>query len=470
MSKVEASKNQKKAPSKNKNTHRLRSKLLSLLETSSSHGIPNIIRSPRKSIKAIWALCLAAAIGACAYMVSSSIIDYLEYDTVTKTEHITELKSTFPTVTICNVNPLSSLDSELLVESIAVNELKLDLNKNNLSLTDLYANISLANKLALLLAYNSSNTTRYGEIGSQVLCTFDDEMCSSADFKPYFDVNLGNCVQFNSGDGVKLKESVRSGSKNGFYIQYMLNENLNKFSSIYSEGLKVFIHNNSLPPSEASSVIVQPSKSSLVSIERTFIHKQAYPYSECIDLAKFSSEFYKILIRSNRVYRQEDCFYLCLQKRIIQNCGCYDLNYLKIDGSSPCLDKEEHLCTVNQYNLFKKSNVDDSCSTLCPLECDSVEYNLLVSSANYPSFSSYLVYGKYFENMTFEELQKKSIAISIFYSDLSYIYIGESVKTLVIDLFSNIGGTLGLFVGVSMLSLIEIVEILIEVVFIRFNV
>jgi hypothetical protein len=72
--------------------------------------------------------------------------------------------------------------------------------------------------------------------------------------------------------------------------------------------------------------------------------------------------------------------------------------------------------------------------------------------------------------MTFEELQKKSIAISIFYSDLSYIYIGESVKTLVIDLFSNIGGTLGLFVGVSMLSLIEIVEILIEVVFIRFNV
>ena len=146
------------------------------------------------------------------------------------------------------------------------------------------------------------------------------------------------------------------------------------------------------------------------------------------------------------------------------------MNYLKIDGSSPCLDKEEHLCTVNQYNLFKKSNVDDSCSTLCPLECDSVEYNLLVSSANYPSFSSYLVYGKYFENMTFEELQKKSIAISIFYSDLSYIYIGESVKTLVIDLFSNIGGTLGLFVGVSMLSLIEIVEILIEVVFIRFNV
>ena len=52
------------------------------------------------------------------------------------------------------------------------------------------------------------------------------------------------------------------------------------------------------------------------------------------------------------------------------------------------------------------------------------------------------------------------VGFNIFYDSLSYKTIEESAKTGWIDLISNIGGTLGLFLGISLLSFGEILEIL----------
>ena len=45
-------------------------------------------------------------------------------------------------------------------------------------------------------------------------------------------------------------------------------------------------------------------------------------------------------------------------------------------------------------------------------------------------------------------------------------FVNEEIKTQLADLISNIGGFLGLFLGLSFLSLIEFVEILIQIVLI----
>ena len=71
--------------------------------------------------------------------------------------------------------------------------------------------------------------------------------------------------------------------------------------------------------------------------------------------------------------------------------------------------------------------------------------------------------------LTYDQLKERSIYLNIFYSNLNYLQISESPKTSLNDLMSNVGGTLGLYIGISFLSLIEIVEIVCEIIFSLFN-
>ena len=56
--------------------------------------------------------------------------------------------------------------------------------------------------------------------------------------------------------------------------------------------------------------------------------------------------------------------------------------------------------------------------------------------------------------------------IYVYYDDLKYTLITQQPKTLLVDLVPNIGGILGLFVGTSFLSFVEIIELIIELIYI----
>jgi hypothetical protein len=56
--------------------------------------------------------------------------------------------------------------------------------------------------------------------------------------------------------------------------------------------------------------------------------------------------------------------------------------------------------------------------------------------------------------------------IYVYYSSLKYILITEQSQMHIIDLILNEGGTLGLFIGVSFVSLFEISKIILEIIMI----
>jgi hypothetical protein len=62
-------------------------------------------------------------------------------------------------------------------------------------------------------------------------------------------------------------------------------------------------------------------------------------------------------------------------------------------------------------------------------------------------------------------VQKSIVSVNIFYGSLSYTLSEEEVACDWVCVVSNIGGTLGLFMGAGILSLAEIVEVLMEVFF-----
>ena len=121
---------------------------------------------------------------------------------------------------------------------------------------------------------------------------------------------------------------------------------------------------------------------------------------------------------------------------------------------------------------FEELNRD--CLPLCPLECNQTLYK--TSS----SFSQLIGYQFIFNIMNNSNLisdfinrtidaataEKSVVKVNVYYSSLGYTEITESPQMDIVSLLADIGGNLGLFLGVSAFSLAEILVVLIETFYI----
>ena len=168
----------------------------------------------------------------------------------------------------------------------------------------------------------------------------------------------------------------------------------------------------------------------------------------------------------NVTYNQFDCFNLCFQLNVISKCGCYLPYYYKMNSSIECsvADRE---CVENK--IMKNENVYSNCPDLCPLECEYVKYGIISSFNSFPTKTGYRQmkdYLKYLEqkNLTFDYQKAKDslLRISIYFDELKILEFSENAKMTITDLLSNCGGVLGLMLGISFLSFVEIVEVLFD--------
>ena len=61
-----------------------------------------------------------------------------------------------------------------------------------------------------------------------------------------------------------------------------------------------------------------------------------------------------------------------------------------------------------------------------------------------------------------QDIDKAVLRVNVFYETMSYTTITETLSITPETFFSNIGGTLGLCLGVSILSIVEILELIIN--------
>ena len=125
-------------------------------------------------------------------------------------------------------------------------------------------------------------------------------------------------------------------------------------------------------------------------------------------------------------------------------------------------------CTIDLPNNSLDYLLDEKlkCLSKCPLECNSIEYKVSTSRANYPTPFLRDILSRYpvvqASGMTKEEIDKAVLRINVYYESMTYTTTTETEATTAIVLFSNIGGTLSLCLGISILSLIKIIGILLS--------
>jgi len=390
-----------------------------ILSASSLAYLLSPFRSKRLLIKIIWSLFLLIFLFGSIHYVILNILDYLKYETTTSIQTIYEQEPDFPTISFCN-----RFDKDF-----------------ELNISELW--------------FDSLNLIR--EWKNQIE-QYNDDYC-------------GKCYRFNSGlnwtnQSIEIKKSKRIGSDDGLWLTLYTN-------TIYDYGeLKLFIHNYTENPKNIyrKGSIISSGTNNYFLVKRTSDQKLESPFNECFkDINKFP--FNKTIIdylnKTNRKYSQIECFNLC-----------FNLHY---NQTNPCnffltsLDEEPYFSYGNNNSCFEKFSKNfkqfDKCSQFCPLECDQYSYEINLNSNKIIGTGKINKISNDYDSIlhefqTYENVSKTYYKINVYYEDLKYTLISQQPKIELFGLISNLGGILGLFIGFSFISCLELIEILAELIYI----
>ena len=378
---------------------------------STAHGLPNIFKSKRLFNRLFWLFfVLSSSIISC-YFIYLSVLAYFEYDVITiiKTEY--DQPAEFPTVTFCS----------------RINGLFDNLNQSIFKEMSFGYDKSLIND-----PFNHLET--------------------------FFTINLGRCFRFNSGKNltnhsIPIRMSTIGGRDDCFSLK--VNPDI---------PVSIWIHNRTTPPNieffnnhDNYYSTTNGSKSHLA-IHKTVEYQLGMPYNQCLKNLKSFKKNLTIINQidtSNQSYTHKTCLQKCFELYYIEKNPCNCTNTSLGNVWLDCWIKKEKSdlksCTYTFKIEFYKNILSDMCRQYCPIECDSVTY--LVTPNDYSVY----------DNLT---------SVIVYYESLKYTLITQSPKMQTFDLVSNVGGILGLFVGISFVNLFEISEILLEIALVfykRFN-
>lgn len=398
--------------------NRINSILIEIIQSSTFHGLPNIFSTNRKFIRIAWILSLTTSICLNVFFIYNQVSSYYEYDIVTKIDEIYEEESELPAVSIC-IDHGFRKPIEKMIVTCSTNQ-------------------------------NSTCQKRPEEF-----------------FSTWKSQWLNECYTFNGNvnmnntpiDSVKIK---RSGIANGLLLTLKLDKT-NQEPFIY-----VLIHNSSKVGQEIKNkgFRLAPDTANYLSVEKLLITKLETPYNDCIkdpntfDRNKTIIDLFKNSIEK---YNREACLEMCFEIYYLENnnCGCVStFRDLNRDCDNYMKNETYRTCREGFKKKFLNSDVDKYCSKFCPIECDF--YYLTIRSWSSPRSIN--------EIESYENNKNESyFSFNVYFERLGYTSISQSAKTNIQDLIANIGGTLGLFIGISFLSLIEIVEIIIQALILVFE-
>lgn len=479
------------AGSKDDSRLKIKQILIEWGSNTKTHGIPSILRVKNTFLKIIWIICFMASLGYCVYTIVGIIQTFLLFEVLINQQVVTDSPIEFPAVTVCNLNPFDRRKAQSYIDQV--------LAKNNLSYVSDVNKIDINPKLintlikSSIMGNSSLTSEKIEQLGFHIdymllTCYFNDVPCNQSDFVWTYDFDFVNCYTFNSGydkygNKIPIKRINEAGSDQSLKLELFLGYDLTQSQYILNSGARVVVHNQSVRPIISNEGMDIPSGfQTNIGLKRSFFHKLDAPFSTCVKNSKspdgYNSYFFKAIFNklNMKIYRQKVCLRLCLQEFILEKCKC-------LDGSLPniyqnvtiCQNISSLECVSNSRGDYFTSISASSC-VQCPLECDSYSFQLTSSSSRYPTryYRNYLseqtdILSRFPDGTDKDEITKSTVLINVFYDDLATTYTTETQAVSPVALLGNIGGNLGLFIGISLLTFVEIIEFLIGIFFICLN-
>ena len=331
---------------------------------------------------------------------------------------------------------------------------------------------------------------------SIVQCVFDGKICDTSWFQTFQHASFGNCFTFNSAinpygensTNRKTLETSKVGLENGLALSLFIDKD--EYLGVIGQkfGINIVLHNSDEhPPLLSQGILIDAGKATRVTVQQQVVFRQSEPFSDCI---KEWPEFLQLNERyKNYRYTLEFCTYLCKQKTMAEVCGCtdsFEWNFSKNESIKRLAKQDcdvwnttEYECMISIYmDYYKGLRFCD-----CPNQCSDKLFKSTISSASWPSegytphfaalmkesaskkvrrFVKHILANASHEESATTDLQEKMghnfARLEITLETMVFEKITESPKYSLSILFGTIGGNLGLWLGWSILSLLELFQ------------
>lgn len=458
--------------------------ILKIIDTSSVHGLPNIFRSKSKVNRWVWTIFFLISSGFCSYLVIETLKQYYAHDVNTQIKLVNEIPLAFPSVSICSSTLLLTNFSVEVYTKLSllgmVPKLGNETDFNQIQIlrqvvfSYAYANLTDAEKKRLSLPFDHTILS----------CLFEKQKCSEEDFEWTFDPLYGSCFKFNGING-ESKFSTKSGFFSGLEIvlnmdslfaEHELKPALLDFA-ITNQQRFVIIDTDEAILDQNKIIPIVTGNSYYLSVKKVLIEKLPSPYSNCQNDYERVARVLNINMSESKLnslpYNQNYCLILNVQKAVTKNCQCHVGNLFSYGQNKICIEIQDMECLSISYQGIMQNESKTILNELCPYECRQEIYEVKINTRQQSDVYDYYmikndpqVQAKFNNNIELRpEMIKTDLAkIQVSFEDLKYVHIIDVPSMSGIDVFSSIGGTMGLFLGISLLSFIEIVEIFFEIV------
>ncbi|XP_057712694.1 acid-sensing ion channel 1C isoform X1 [Corythoichthys intestinalis] len=452
--------------------HTWKEMTVSFITRTKVHGL-KFIFSPYKSKlqRGAWLMAFLVSIALLITWSRNRVLYLMSYPAVTKIYMVWAHNMSFPAVTFCNKNifRVSSLTRDDLYHSGYWMDL---LYANHTVIKESLAILKESHKQGLLSLldfdgytrppnYRVNTTEMMGRLGHQLEdmlleCRFRGDACTAKNFSTIY-TRYGKCYTFNSGlDGNPLLTTLKGGTGNG--LEIMLDIQQDEYLPVwgdtdetsYEAGIKVQIHSQDEPPFiDQLGFGVAPGFQTFVSCQQQLLQYLPPPWGDCKS-TPIDSEYFS-------TYSITACRIDCETRYLLENCNC---RMVHMPGTSTVCTPEQYKDCADPALDFLVEKDNDYC--VCQTPCNMTRYGKELSMVKIPSKASAKYLAKKF-NKTEQYIGENILVLDIFFEALNYEKIEQKKAYEIAGLLGDIGGQMGLFIGASVLTILEIFDYLYEV-------
>uniref|UniRef100_A0A3B4AZR0 Acid sensing ion channel subunit family member 4 n=1 Tax=Periophthalmus magnuspinnatus TaxID=409849 RepID=A0A3B4AZR0_9GOBI len=254
----------------------------------------------------------------------------------------------------------------------------------------------------------------------------------------------GKCYTFN-GNKTALRKTKQGGMGNG--LEIMLDIQQDEYLPIWREtnetsleaGIRVQIHSQDEPPYiHQLGFGVSPGFQTFVSCQEQRLTYLPQPWGNCRSSSKEKFPGYD-------TYSISACRLLCETNEVIRVCNC---RMVHMPGKPPVVTSQ----CAHFYG--------DTCP--CETPCNLTRYGKELSMVKIPSKGSARYLSRKYDK-TEDYIRDNFLVLDIFFEALNYETIEQKKAYDVAGLLGDIGGQMGLFIGASILTVLEILDYIYEV-------
>ncbi|XP_037392983.1 acid-sensing ion channel 1C isoform X4 [Pygocentrus nattereri] len=437
------------------------------------HGLKYVFAPDKSRARRLfWLLAIFICLGLLFTWSWNRVLYLLSYPVVTKIYMVWAHNMTFPAITLCNQNlfRVSSLTkADLYYSGYWMDIMHLNHSVNKQSVAMLKHSRHRERMMQLLdfsdynlpAHYEPNTTEMISRLGHQLEdmlleCRFRGENCTYKNFTTIY-TRYGKCYTFNSGlDGNPLLTTLKGGTGNG--LEIMLDIQQDEYLPVwgdtdetsYEAGVKVQVHSQSEPPFPSELGFgVTPGFQTFVSTQEQRLQYLPPPWGDCRS-TPMDSEYFS-------TYSITACRIDCETRYLLENCNC---RMVHMPGTSTVCTPEQYKDCADPALDFLVEKDNDYC--VCETPCNMTRYGKELSMVKIPSKASAKYLAKKF-NKTEQYIGDNILVLDIFFEALNYEKIEQKKAYEVAGLLGDIGGQMGLFIGASVLTILEIFDYLYEV-------